>query len=360
VKGKPIIILTWEGTDIKQPSILLNSHHDVVPVVIEKWNYDPFEAFKDENGNIFARGTQDTKALGIQHVLSVVRLKQQGVKLLRTIHVSIVPDEEIGGYDGVAKWVETSHFWDLKVGLALDEGLASPTNDFTVFYGERAPWWIRVKATGPTGHGSRFVENTAMEKLIKVINRMLEFRKEQFETLQKDVHKCGLKLGDVTTLNLTALKGGVTSDGGETYQINVIPTEAEACFDIRIPPTVNLEEFRNQIDQWTSEEGITWKFVQVLNKNTSTPINKENIWWTTMKSTLEKLDLKFDPQIFPAATDSRFIRNKGIPAFGFSPMNNTPILLHDNNEFINEQIFLKGIDIFVHLVQALGNLSEMK
>lgn len=29
---------------------------------------------------------------------------------------------------------------DLNVGFALDEGLASPTEEFTVFYGERMPW----------------------------------------------------------------------------------------------------------------------------------------------------------------------------------------------------------------------------
>jgi hypothetical protein len=48
--------------------------------------------------------------------------------------------------------------------------------------------------------------------------------------------KCGMTLGDVTTLNLTMLKAGVTTDG-QTFQMNVIPTEAEAGFDIRIPPS---------------------------------------------------------------------------------------------------------------------------
>ncbi len=46
-----------------------------------------------------------------------------------------------------------------------------------------------------------------------------------------------MKLGDVTTLNLTVLKGGVTNDGGKSYSYNVVPSEAEAGFDIRIPPT---------------------------------------------------------------------------------------------------------------------------
>ncbi len=38
--------------------------------------------------------------------------------------------------------------------------------------------------------------------------------------------------------------------------------------------------------------------------------------------------------IFPAATDSRYLRVAGYPAFGFSPMNNTPVLLHDHDEYL--------------------------
>ena len=49
-------------------------------------------------------------------------------------------DEEIGGVDGMCKWLETEHFKSLNMGFALDEGLANPTDAFTVFYGERAPW----------------------------------------------------------------------------------------------------------------------------------------------------------------------------------------------------------------------------
>lgn len=45
----------------------------------------------------------------------------------------------------------------------------------------------------------------------------------------------------------------------------------------------------------------------------------------------------------------------GYPAIGFSPMNNTPILLHDHNEFLNENVFMKGIDIYCEIIPALAN-----
>lgn len=46
----------------------------------------------------------------------------------------------------------------------------------------------------------------------------------------------------------------------------------------------------------------------------------------------------------------------GIPAIGFSPMNRTPILLHDHNEFLNELVFLKGIAVYQKLIPALANV----
>ena len=58
-----------------------------------------------------------------------------------------------------------------------------------------------------------------------------------------------------------------------------------------------------------------------------------------------------------AGTDSRFIRALGVPAFGFSPMANTPILLHEHNEYIDEGVFLEGVDVYVTLIEALGSFE---
>lgn len=49
-------------------------------------------------------------------------------------------DEEIGGHLGMELFTKMQEFKDLNIGFALDEGLANPTDAFTVFYGERAPW----------------------------------------------------------------------------------------------------------------------------------------------------------------------------------------------------------------------------
>lgn len=60
--------------------------------------------------------------------------------------------------------------------------------------------------------------------------------------------------------------------------------------------------------------------------------------------------------VCPAGTDARFIREKKIPAFGFSPMNNTPILLHDHNEFVSASVYLNGIEIYKKIIQNLSDV----
>lgn len=44
VEGKPVTLLTWKGTNPSLPSILLNSHVDVVPAEKTKWVHEPFSA----------------------------------------------------------------------------------------------------------------------------------------------------------------------------------------------------------------------------------------------------------------------------------------------------------------------------
>ncbi|XP_041447275.1 aminoacylase 1, gene 1 S homeolog isoform X1 [Xenopus laevis] len=348
--GRVILILTWKGTDPQLRSVILNSHTDVVPVFEEFWTYPPFSAHKDKDGNIYARGAQDMKCVTIQYLEAVCRLKSEGRRFPRTIHLTLVPDEEIGGHKGMELFVQHPDFHALNPGITLDEGLANPSEEFSVFYGEKCPWWITVHCGGDPGHGSRFIENTAAAKLHSVISRFLEFREKEKNRLLSDPN---LTLGDVTTVNLTRVSGGVS--------FNVVPSEMTATFDLRIPPTVNLKEFERQLEGWCREAGdnITWEYHQkCMNERVTTP-DDSNPWWKAFSTPCKEMGLKLKPEIFPAATDSRYIRTAGYSALGFSPMNNTPILLHDHNEYLNEDVFLRGIQIYTKIIASLASVVPL-
>lgn len=66
---------------------------------------------------------------------------------------------------------------------------------------------------------------------------MAEFRSNEVAKLANDSE---LSLGDVTTVNLTMLSGGV--------QVNVVPLEAALVYDIRLAVDVDRDAFEEQVN----------------------------------------------------------------------------------------------------------------
>jgi len=347
-----VVLLSLEGTDPALKSIVLNSHTDVVPVYPEHWKYDAFAAHKDENGNIYGRGTQDMKCVGIQYLETIRKLVlERKLKFRRTIYLLFVPDEEVGGVKGMKSFMQTELFKTLNIGFVLDEGLANPNNKYSVFYGERTPWWLEIRCEGPPGHGSRFINDNAPEKLRRILNSVLDYRDKQQKILENS-NSC-LTLGDVTTVNLTRVNGGIAN--------NLVPAEISAVFDFRIAPTVDLDVLEKQIKDWCEEAGnnVSFSFIQKTEKQKMTTHDDTSPWWRAFKSACcDKFGVDIQTEVFPAATDSRFLRTAGYPAIGFSPMRNTPILLHDHNEFLNEKVFLEGIECYCEIIPALANVPS--
>jgi len=254
------------------------------------------------------------------------------------------------------------------IALALDEGLASTTETFSVFYGERLPWWVEVTAKGTTGHGSRFLEPTAVGQLIELTNKALAFRQGQRDLLLGKHENCAhavaaaKTLGDVTSLNITTLQAGVLS--GSTYAYNCVPPTARCSLDIRIAPHMDPTEMKETLDAWctacTQPGGsVEWHYIgghgndlqQHAVTNTSA-----NPWYDVFCSSLAAIDCPIVPQVFPAATDSRFLRALGICALGFSPMRKTCIKLHEVDEYLPEAVYIEGVEVYAHLLAQLATV----
>ncbi|XP_031625420.1 aminoacylase-1A-like [Contarinia nasturtii] len=344
----PIVLMTWPGSQPELPTIVLNSHMDVVPVYEEFWTHPPFAAEMDNKGNIYARGAQDMKSVGMQYLAAIRALHRDGVQQLkRTIHVLFVPDEELGGRRGMAAFVKTDQFNSLNVGLLLDEGGPVESGPLGVLVGERTIWQIEFTFHGHSGHGSRLFNNTAGEKLNYVLNKFMEFRKEEM----KKLNELRYPYGNVTTINLTKVKGGVEN--------NVIPPEMSATFDIRISINVDLDEFEQMLRRWCDEAGgnITMNFAERGIKEEVTSI--DSVYWQAFKNATNEIGIEVEPTIRIGASDSRFIRRLGIAALGFSPMPNTIPKLHEHNEYINAGTYLKGIDAYKKIIVNLGNLGNV-
>ncbi|XP_062228384.1 uncharacterized protein LOC133926453 [Phragmites australis] len=360
-KTKPLLLLTWPGTDPSLPSVLLNSHLDSVPAEAERWTHSPFAAHRDPaTGRVYARGAQDDKCLPIQYLEAIRGLQAAGFAPTRTLHISLVPDEEIGGADGFEKFAQSEEFRALNIGFMLDEGQASPTDVFRVFYADRLVWRLIVKAAGAPGHGSRMFDGAAVDSLMDCVETVAGFRKAQFGMV-----KAGERgPGEVVSVNPVYMKAGIPSPTG--FVMNMQPSEAEVGFDLRLPPTEDIEQIKRRIkEEWApAHKNLTYQLVRkgpisdVAGRPIFTATNESNPWWSLFEQAIISAGGKLSkPEILSSTTDSRFVRQLGIPALGFSPMTNTPILLHDNNEFLEDKVFLRGIKVYEHLLRALSSFQ---
>ncbi|CAL9217839.1 unnamed protein product [Arabidopsis halleri] len=360
VSGKPILLLTWLGSNPNLPSILFNSHLDSVPAESEKWIHPPFSAHKTNDGHIYARGAQDDKCIGVQYLESIRNLKSRGFVPLRTVHISYVPEEEIGGFDGMMEFAASSEFRDLNLGFAMDEGQANPGDEFRVFFADRVPWNLVIRAEGIPGHGAKLYDNSAMENLMKSVELISKFRETQF-----DFVKAGKAANsEVISVNPVYLKAGTPSTTG--FVMNMQPSEAEAGYDLRLPPMADPDAMKKRIaEEWApSIRNMTYTIIEKgklrdhLGRPIMTPANDSNPWWSIFKQAVEATGGKLaKPEILASTTDSRFLRTLGIPVFGFSPMTNTPILLHDHNEFLKDTVFMKGIKVYESVISALSSFE---
>ena len=356
----PVLIMTRVGADPSLPSIILNSHMDVVPVIAEKWTAlppfeTPFSAWEDAQGRIYARGAQDMKCVGAQYLCALKRLL--GKALLRTIHVTWMPDEEIGGDDGMAPFTRSAAFRALRPGLLLDEGLAHADNKFVVYHGERTGLWTRFTAEGPVGHGSKMLQDTAMERMSRVIVHLSRMRDECKKKMEENP---SLGPGDVTSVNITAVQSGTSTDGGKTFSTNVIPAKAMLLADIRAIPS-DCKHVVSSMQKLAKENklGLEWEGGHSVTDPPSavTPLEP---WWPLLQESLTKWGAPVETAIFPACTDARYVRAAGVAAFGFSPMRGTPSLLHDHNEYLERSKFLEGVDVYTHLITTLANAPQSR
>lgn len=366
VQGKPVVVVTVAGSEPGLESVVLNSHTDVVPAESDKWRWDPWRASLVLAGGewrIYGRGSQDMKSIGLQYLEALGALTSRGWVPRRNLHLTYVPDEEIGGRDGMGKLVESDVFAGWNVGVALDEGLPNADPRFNLYLGERQTWWLTVNVVGSPGHGATFPENTAAQILHGITNRALGFRDRQF----KAMNSSGADIGDVVGINLVYLKSGeVDAAQPAGHVMNMVPSAASAGFDIRVPPTVSAADLEAEIASWLRCEdgevcpGTTHDYVIKVNNPVITSSDpKINAFMAALTSGFEDAGISesINPGIFFAATDARYLRQKNIPSFGFSPIKDTPNLLHKHDEYITVNGYLRGCTIYESIIKQLGDAA---
>jgi acetylornithine deacetylase/succinyl-diaminopimelate desuccinylase-like protein len=105
-----------------------------------------------------------------------------------------------------------------------------------------------------------------------------------------------------------------------SLKVNVIPSTAEAGLDCRLLPGTDADEFLRRMKTLLADKRITIDFIQKPDSGPISPASGE-AWDAIQKVVAEDFPKAFVvPWMSTGGTDSRFLREKGVPAYGFVPI----------------------------------------
>jgi acetylornithine deacetylase/succinyl-diaminopimelate desuccinylase-like protein len=369
-----------------RPIILLN-HMDVVTSDASHWKVPPFSG-EIRDGYLWGRGAQDMKDEGLAQLVVMVMLKREKVALGRDVIFLAVADEEADG-TGSDWFIE--HQRDLleNAEFLINEGGENLLANGKVKYvgvdvGEKTTYWLRVVAHGRPGHGSRPNQDSAPNRLVGALDRIIAYRTpmrvlpvvEEFlrdmapqepperaaeyrniskaiedKKFQEEVEKdesLNFLLRD--TISLTMMGG--------SEQTNVIPPEAWANLDVRIlpggDPKAVLEGVRRVVnDPNVSVEPLNRGF-QVANYS-----GTDNALYAVIREVSGKYfpGTPVVPHITSGYTENQRYRPLGIHAYGFNPYTATDEegnTEHGNDERIRVEEVQRGPRILFDVVAGVA------
>jgi len=123
------------------------------------------------------------------------------------------------------------------------------------------------------------LKDTAPERLRTLLDRFYDYRDTQVIKLQENPD---LTIGDVTTVNITMINGGV--------QLNTVPPNIKIMTDIRLAVDVNHEEFESMVKSWCEEAGgVEYEFDLKDPYIQPTSLDESNTYWSAFKSAVSEL-----------------------------------------------------------------------
>ena len=383
--GRGNLLATLKGNGTKKPLLLLN-HMDVVPVEKERWSVDPFEG-TTRDGYLYGRGSLDDKSMGIAEMMALLILKRQKVPLKRDVLFLATADEETGGRWGVQWAVE--NIPSLKESeYALNEGSYVILNEqgiadqYGVSNGQKVLFQLELKAKGTSGHGSRPLPDNPNVKLVHALESVTKWEtpynilpmvkeyfskmapkqppdeRKFFEDIEKGVSDLSFSARVTSnpiynaivrdTISLTILRGG--------NKENVIPSESTATLDCRLIPGSSKENFLKEIKKRLGDEIE----VEIISESLSLPPSPFD---TDLFQAIQKFAAKNDPGcpvvpvLLSGATDSRFLREKGIITYDFCPFRlreKELLLVHGTDERISLENLEFGVKMLVEIIKEVA------
>jgi acetylornithine deacetylase/succinyl-diaminopimelate desuccinylase-like protein len=380
------LVARLRGTGALRP-LLLIAHIDVVEAKPEDWDFDPFR-LQEVDGYFRGRGTIDDKAMASIFVANLIRYVAEGFRPDRDIILALTTDEELSDspHDG-AHWLLEHHRDLIDAEFAINEGGGGALKDgrparMSVQLAEKVYQSFRLEVKDPGGHSSLPRRDNPIYRLAQGLGRLAKYdfpvrlnavTRAYFEkaaaTEDRDVAAAigSLLAGSSdpqalaplserapynaqirTTCVATLLEAG--------HAENALPQTARATANCRIMPDEPVADVERTLLRVIDDPKIAVIPIGQAVLSPPSPLNPE------LMTAVERLTAQMWPgvPVVPTMsagyTDSRWLRNAGIPAYGVSGLFSDPGRngVHGLNEQIGVKELYAGKEFLYRLVKTLA------
>ncbi len=349
--GRENLTARIKATNPTTKPVMLLAHIDVVGTQDQAWSTDPFKMV-EKDGYLYGRGTSDDLGMAAINLEVFIQLKKSGVALRRDLILAMTGDEETGGA-GI-QYILSKHPEQMDPELVINEGGGPELGDdgsvklVNLQAAEKMYQDYQLTTKGPTGHSSVPLADNSIYRLARALDRLGKTERpaklipvtrgyfEKRAALEKPVmagafsalarsknvlpkaalreieKDPGLKSLLRTTCVATMLKGGTKE--------NALPPEASAVVNCRILPGETIEETQSWLAKVIHDSNVEVKPVGEMGASEASNPKGE------LPTAVEKIagqmwpGAPVIPAMFGGATDSRYLRAKGIASYGIGPL----------------------------------------
>lgn len=353
--------------------LVLHNHIDVSPADPEEWFSPPFAA-KIELPWIYGRGVFDMKSVAIAQMRAMIALKQSGKPLKRSVLFLATSSEERGSRLGVRRilWLHPEmirNFWAVLTEGGVVEARSREDIKFwgTEFAQKRYADLIvcdsdrerlealrdTLKEIGPTETDLRLTPEvaTVLESYGPTRDRA---------GLKELVASPEVAMGDIKAFReLPPYLRSMLRNEAVPFQVQEAEGGGyELLIKFQLLPGEDLEAVREKLVPGWLTFGMTTTLDEPETARSGSPL--DHAVFQEIQATLKERypGVPTGPYFLPwTATDARFFRAAGVPAYGFSPflvMNTDTLQVDQANERFALPGFVEGVEVYEALVRRLA------
>ncbi|HEX2486813.1 MAG TPA: M20/M25/M40 family metallo-hydrolase [Myxococcota bacterium] len=383
------LVARLRGSGAERPLLLL-AHLDVVDARREDWSVDPFTLL-ERDGWFYGRGTMDDKAMAAIWVTLAAELARERRPLRRDVIVALTADEEGGPENGV-EWLLREHRELVDAALVVNEGgggqrVGGKRVLHAVQAAEKTYADFELVVRDKGGHSARPTPENAIYRLAAALGRLAAHRfpvdlnpvtRAYFERAARvepgaaaaDLAALAADPNDAdaaerlsrdpsfnaqlrTTCVATRLEGG--------HANNALPQLARAVVNCRILPGHDVAEIETALADVAADPAVSVGRLETPSAP-GPPAAVDPAFLGAVERLTEALwpGVPVVPTMSSGASDSRYFRSAGIPAYGVSGLfhDRDDVRAHGRDERLGVESFYEGLEFLGRLVHELAEATS--